>query len=276
MVSLLVFDADDTLYPWLTFFVPSFFAMAEEVSRITGIDMNTLTNEYRHVHRQIGNSEYPYATLLLPSVAEWYGKNDREGLKQVLASAFLRFEETRNETLHLFPHVKETLDAIQNMGIPMVVYTDSAPENGVHRLKQLGIFPYFRRIYTRKRPYHTFSTDKNIILFEEPKPSKQNLLYICEKEGVAPNEVLFVGDSMAKDVYMAYMAGTKSALCDFPKANTPALYQKLVDISSWTETDFAQDKAQREIVKNMNIVPNYTLFCFDELTAVLTTENKNA
>ena len=82
MVQLLVFDADDTLYHWLTYYVPSFYAMAEEVSRLTNIPLSTLLPEYKAVHTALQNVEYPYATLKLPSVRKWYGKEDEQGIQQ--------------------------------------------------------------------------------------------------------------------------------------------------------------------------------------------------
>lgn len=38
MIKLLISDLDDTLYDWTGFFVPAFYAMADEIARMTGID----------------------------------------------------------------------------------------------------------------------------------------------------------------------------------------------------------------------------------------------
>lgn len=275
MVSLLVFDADDTLYHWLSYYVPSFYAMAEEVSRITGIPMTKLLSEYKAVHRELKNVEYPYATLQLPSVLAWYGKTPDEGLKQALSPAFLAFEKKRKETLHPFAGVKETLEKIADMGIPMVIYTDAAPENARHRLTDLGISHFFRRFYTRKRPYHKQDANyPNTVLFDEAKPSESNLRYICQNEGVLPCHTLMVGDNMAKDVYMAHLSGVKSAWCAYGRRDSADLYQKLVDITSWTEEDFALDRAQKQKIILEGIAPHYTLTAFQDLTEIIIKENQ--
>ena len=273
MVSRLVFDADDTLYHWLSYYVPSFYAMAEEVSRITGIPMTKLLSEYKAVHTALKNVEYPYATLQVESVLAWYGKEDREGLKTALAPAFAAFEQTRRQTLQPFPGVKETLEKIRQMGIPMVIYTDAAPENARHRFEELGISQYFHRFYTRKRPYHTSDTTyPKTVLFTEAKPSPRNLADICQNEGVNPSEVMMVGDNMAKDVYMAHLAGVKSAWCSYGRRDCTDLYQKLVDITNWTEEDFALDRAQKQKIIDEGITPDYTLTKFEDLLDVLQKE----
>ena len=42
MKRLLITDLDDTLYDWLGFFIPSFYAMVDEVVKITGISKEIL------------------------------------------------------------------------------------------------------------------------------------------------------------------------------------------------------------------------------------------
>ena len=40
--KVLITDLDDTLYDWLGFFIPSFYAMVDELVSITGIDKEIL------------------------------------------------------------------------------------------------------------------------------------------------------------------------------------------------------------------------------------------
>ena len=72
MIKLLISDLDDTLYDWTGFFVPAFYAMADEIARMTGIDEKKLLNEYMAAHQRLGSVEYPYATLELPSIKAYY------------------------------------------------------------------------------------------------------------------------------------------------------------------------------------------------------------
>lgn len=85
MYKLLITDLDDTLYSWTRFYIPAFYAMAEAVSDMTGIDLKRLLDEYRSVHQEKGTVEYPFATLYLPSIRDFYaGKTDPELLLQIL------------------------------------------------------------------------------------------------------------------------------------------------------------------------------------------------
>ena len=55
MIKLLISDLDDTLYDWTGFFVPAFYAMADEIARMTGIDEKKLLNEYMAAHQRLGS-----------------------------------------------------------------------------------------------------------------------------------------------------------------------------------------------------------------------------
>lgn len=84
MIKLLISDLDDTLYDWTGFFVPAFYAMADEIARMTGIDEKKLLNEYMAAHQRLGSVEYPYATLELPSIKAYYNNAPAEELKAAL------------------------------------------------------------------------------------------------------------------------------------------------------------------------------------------------
>ena len=69
--KVLITDLDDTLYDWLGFFIPSFYAMVDELVSITGIDKEILLSEYKEKHQYYGTVEHPFVTLELPSITEW-------------------------------------------------------------------------------------------------------------------------------------------------------------------------------------------------------------
>ena len=90
MHKLLITDLDDTLYDWSGFFVPAFYAMAEEIAGITGIAMDQLLHEYREVHQSLGTVEFPYATLRLPSIRACFTGMETAQMKE--AAKLLEFE----------------------------------------------------------------------------------------------------------------------------------------------------------------------------------------
>ena len=139
MIKLLISDLDDTLYDWTGFFVPAFYAMADEIARMTGIDEKKLLNEYMAAHQRLGSVEYPYATLELPSIKAYYNNATAEELKAALRPAFNVFNSVRESHLHLLPGVEEMLRALTEMGVTLIAYTESSKENGFYRLMKLHL-----------------------------------------------------------------------------------------------------------------------------------------
>lgn len=278
MIKLLVTDLDDTLYSWIGFFIPAFYGMLDELSSILDVPKSDLLEEYQHVHQEKGGVEYPFATLLLPAVRAAYPDKTKEELLNILNPVFHKFNSIRKKKLELYPGVKETLRKIAGMGINVVGYTDSAEENGFYRLKKMGIDDYFQRVYVSdsqfERPHYLPASKKTQIVHGK-KPNPAVLHKICQQERVSIEGIIYLGDSLTKDIYMAKRAGAISVLCKYPNdANVQnELYSKLVAISHWTTTDFEQEKAIKEICKTENIHPDYTIHAFDEILAIIQTLN---
>lgn len=62
-LKLLVCDLDNTLYDWVAYFVPSFYAMAAKVVELLGCDREKLLDDFREVHQRHHDSEQPFALL---------------------------------------------------------------------------------------------------------------------------------------------------------------------------------------------------------------------
>lgn len=271
MKKILITDLDDTLYDWIGFFIPSFYAMVDELHNITGIEKNTLLLEYKEKHQEYGSVEYPFVTLKLPSIIKKYNGSTEDEIKISLNEAFHKFNSVRKKKLRLFNGVEETLKAISEKDIVIIGYTESSLENGFYRLKRLGISQYFKRVYTFKSQYESkYPLDNKIIIVETRKPNKDILLDICEKEHCSPDDAIYIGDSITKDIYMAQKANITSVLANYPKENND-YYKLLVDISSWTVDDFEREtKLKQECIK-CNIKPDFVISDFKELYNIILT-----
>lgn len=277
MIKLLVTDLDDTLYPWLGFFIPAFYGMVNELSRILGIDENTILAEYKVVHQEKGSVEYPYATLLLPCVKKTYPNLSREQLLHQLDPAFHRFNSIRKRELALYPDVNETLKSVSNSGIVIVGFTESAEENGYFRLKKLGIDTFFRKVYvsdSEYKPLNKIHNSSKTSTIQGKKPNVDVLLQIMDDENVLPSETIYVGDSLTKDIYMANQADVHSVLCKYPSvSNATDLYAKLVAITSWTEKDFIYEAQLKKECQIKGIRPEYTIDNFQQIIQVISAIN---
>lgn len=278
MIKLLITDLDDTLYSWIGFFIPAFYEMVDELSTILGKDKQELLTEYKHIHQEKRNVEYPYATAYLPSVQTAYPNCSLENIVKKLDPVFHRFNSSRKKNLRLYPHVKETLTQLWSSGVKIVGYTESTEENGFYRLKKLGIDHLFCKVYVSdslyKNPNPSFSCEKTVTVYGK-KPDPTLLKQICEIEEVSTKDAIYVGDSMTKDIYMAKTAHVTSVLCKYPcdAIAMQDLYQKLVAISHWTDSDFEQEAQLKVTCQRDHIQPDYTITSFDAITKILSEIN---
>lgn len=277
MIRLIVTDLDDTLYPWIGFFIPAFYGMVNELSKILGIEENDILSEYKTVHQEKGSVEYPYATLLLPCVRRAYGELSKEQMLQKLDPAFHRFNSIRKRELVLFPSVKDTLESVNKSGVAIVGFTESAEENGYFRLKKLGVDSFFRKVYVSDSEYMASgrrSHSRKITTIHGKKPNVEVLRQIMADERALPCETVYVGDSLTKDIYMANQAGVHSVLCKYPSVpNATELYEKLVAITSWTEDDFSYEAKLKRECQAKDIKPDYTIDDFKQIIKVISDIN---
>lgn len=269
MHKLLITDLDDTLYDWSGFFVPAFYAMAEEIAGITGIAMDQLLHEYREVHQSLGTVEFPYATLRLPSIRACFTGMETAQMKEALRPAFMKFNGIRDSRLRLFPGVAETLEALAARGLTIIGYTESSQENGFYRLQKLGADRFFKRVYACESQFQsTYGSNEKVRTVRTKKPNVDVLLDICRKEGRTPAEVAYVGDSLTKDMYMAKKAGVTALWARYPREDTD-YYEKLCAITSWTQEDFEREERLRRHMEQADLKPDHILTSFSQLPGIL-------
>lgn len=268
MKKVLITDLDDTLYDWLGFFIPSFYAMVDEIASITSIDKTILLDEFKERHQYYGTVEYPFVTLELPSIKSHYRGMNSKQIKEELSEAFHRFNSVRKKKLLLYPTVQKTLQELYNHGVIIIGLTESTQEAGFYRLKKLGIDGVFKSVYVSTSTFKSqYDTNTKIHVVEIKKPDKDLLIKICNDEDISLSDAVYVGDSLIKDVYMAKMAGVTSVWVNYDKQDTD-YYQKLVDITSWTDQDFAREQKLKQKWDANSLSPDYTISQFDELLSL--------
>lgn len=268
MIKLLISDLDDTLYDWTSFFVPAFYAMADKIALMTGIEEAVLIDEYRAAHQRLGSVEYPYATLELPSIRAHFGAMSAEEMKTELRPAFNVFNAMRDSHLKLFPGVEEMLKALSEMGITLIAYTESSKENGFYRLQRLGIEPYFKHVYTFESPFvSTHAVSEKVRTVQTKKPDVAVIERICTGEGYDKSEVMYLGDNLTKDMYMAKLAGVRAVWMHRHDGNDE-YRQKLLDITSWTPAEYERDRELKHYMAEHDIKPDYEISEASQLTEI--------
>jgi phosphoglycolate phosphatase-like HAD superfamily hydrolase len=254
--KLLVCDLDNTLYDWIAYFVPSFYAMVDRVVAITGCDRNKLLDDFRIVHQHHHDSEQPFALLETETIKQIYANVSWDAVVRGLDSAFHVFNSQRKQNLRLHAGVKETLDVLRHHGIKLVAHTESKLYGAVDRLYRLELFDFFARIYCRERPVSIrpmaedwlsrFPMEKIVELsLHQTKPNPAVLAEICTAEAVSHDDAVYIGDSVARDVLMAKRAGVFAVWAAYGAEHSPAMYDALVRISHWTPEEVERERQLR-------------------------------
>ena len=269
--NAIIFDLDNTLYDWVYYFVHSFEAMVNELTLITGIEKDILLDDFRTVHQKHHNSEHPFAVLELECLGKRYQGLSYREVAEKIDAALYAFNKTRKETLKCYPRVISTLEELRLRGISLVAHTDSDMHAVIDRLSRLGIEHYFQAIYCReagetlhpnvelvsdwetKFPMHKV----NVLPRDCLKPAPIVLERICEEQNINKVNLIYVGDSMSKDILMAQKAGIRSAWAKFGSNIHAELYEKLVRVSHWNTEDIQREKTLS--IQSQNITPDIIL-----------------
>lgn len=274
-VLLLISDLDNTLYDWVSFFVPSFYAMVNAAVKELGTDREQLLDDLKSVHQNAGSSEHPFALLETKTVRLRFPYATEEQKKRLLACAFKAFNDERKARLRLYPTVAETLRRVREQGTRVVAYTEAAIYNVVHRLELLGTMPDIDLIYAGKgkgslgsvlgQPAPRLMPMEKVRLlpFEHYKPNPGALLDICDEQKIAPDRAIYVGDSLVRDVGMANRAGVTSVWARYGTKVDHDFWQQLVRVTHWTDADVQNEKRLRDEFKA--IQPDVTIDSFGAL-----------
>jgi len=271
-MKLVITDLDNTLYDWVTYFANAFRAMVAELEPLLEVSMDQLLTEFKAVHQEYQNSEQPFAVLDLPCVKARFPAAEPTEILAFLEPALRAFRQARDRHLRLYPGVLYTLRCLQKAGITVVGHTEATAVNAFYRLKKLNIWHYLDHLYALRgkvRPHPVPGREEHyrmpqdyaaFLPFRERKPNPELLRDICRKQGVAPHEALYVGDSLTRDMSMARQAGVFAVWAKYGTQYDPTLWQILVRVTHWTDEDVAREARLKEIHARVEpdlIIPSF-------------------
>ncbi len=257
-VAAIITDLDNTVYDWVTFFSEASSAMIEVAARELGMTADAIREELKAVNQLYGDSEHPFALLEISSVTSRWNA-DRVTAKRKLQPAFDAFNQVRERSLRLYPGTLDALERIRNLGCPIIAHTEANVVNAAFRLRKLGVLHYLDRLYAlehvglphpepaKSDPVQRGTDTIRIIPRTRRKPDPSVLRWICDQENFAPKRVVYVGDSIARDVGMAKAAGCWAAWAKYGTQFSRDAWTRLVSITHWTRDDVARaEQAERE------------------------------
>jgi FMN phosphatase YigB (HAD superfamily) len=262
--DLVITDLDNTLYDWVGFYVPSFLAMVDEIQRLSGVDLPSLIQGFRDVHKRHGTSEYAFALQELEPLRQLHpGATSAELLKRY-DSAIHVFRRERQTRLRLYPTVKATLETLATHKVPVVALSDSGISYVSRRLRQLGIDHLLAAvsapedhgvppttpvdIVRRSRASQVMAQTEHLPFASQlRKPDPSTLDHVLRRFPVSRDRIVYVGDSLARDMLLARQAGLKDVWARYGRAKDMAQYERLVEISYWTAEDVAAERRLGEL-----------------------------
>lgn len=268
--SIVITDLDNTLYDWVDIWHRSFRALLGSVVKQSGIDESVLIPEFKAIHERNGTTEYAFSIEELPSLK---AKHPGEDLKILYEPAIMAFREARTAALKLYPTVQETLETLKDKGCLLVGYTESMAFYTNYRARKLGLdrvldylysppdhdlpsglTPEEIRRYDRER-YNLRRTEHRHTPKGETKPNPRVLLDIIKDIGGTPEETVYIGDNLMKDVHMAQAASVADVWAKYGEAKDRPEYELLRRVTHWRASDVEREKA----VKAADVKPSYIL-----------------
>tara|TARA_R110000851_G_scaffold35348_1_gene93038 strand:+ start:382 stop:1239 length:858 start_codon:yes stop_codon:yes gene_type:complete len=271
MKKLLICDLDNTLYDWVGYFVPSFYAMVDEAVKIIGCDQDLLLDDLKRVHQKHNDSEHPFALLEANVVKSCYPDKNRRELAQIFDPAFHAFNSERKRRLQLYPGVRSGLDQLSASGVKLVAHTEGKLFSVLDRLRRLELLEYFSKVYCRERSNSShvrpevgrrwlsdFPMERVTELsHHQRKPSSDVLEEICQKESIGPGDTVYIGDSIARDMMMAKAVGVLAVWAKYGTNNARDDYAALVRVTHWSDADVKREKDLKE--QSVGIEPDFVL-----------------
>lgn len=253
---LLICDLDNTLYDWVSYFVPSFYAMVDSAVKLLNCDRDILLDQFREVHRKHHDSEHPFSLLETKIVKHLIDSSGKKEAIRILDPAFHAFNKSRVDNLKLHHGVIQTFELLKKDSIRIIAHTDSKLFSAIDRVRRLSLEKYIDRIYCRERSVSNhpngmtfeewidgFSSSKLVELSQhQSKPNPSVLREICQRECIDLEHAVYVGDSLSKDIVMAKEAGVFAVWAEYGANHKKSDYQKLIRISHWTENDIKREK----------------------------------
>jgi FMN phosphatase YigB (HAD superfamily) len=227
-----VTDLDNTLYSWVDYIVPSLEAMVASLEQTTRRPRIDIVQSLKAVYAKHGSNEYPFA-IQESSLFHPYDSDFDSFDALVVRPAQRAFSDARKRYLQPYTGVREALGALRAGGVRVVALTD-APRNAVeYRLRLLELDKLLDDLYAlepyalprnvspeirrRDRAGHYRLEQTRVVDLPRTaeKPNPVGLRRILRDLRLSPDEVLYVGDNVKKDMRVAEACGVKAAWAEY-------------------------------------------------------------
>ena len=284
--TVVLLDVDNTLYDWLGFFGPAMRGLCVRLSELSGVSVGQLYDDFRTVFAGHGTVEYTFAVQELQCLRARHPASSRVELVHRYRDAIDMYASRRRSYLHAYPRVREGLQLLREAGVRTYAVSDARRFHVSMRLKQLGILPLLSGVcavadhaeadldeLTRirrhdEREYDIRSAHDLILPAGLRKPAKDVVEWVMAQVGVNRDDVIYVGDSLIKDVPMAQAAGVTDCWAAYGVMYAGSDVQTLLRITNWTAHEVQRFLLSKPA--DLGLKPSFVATSFDDVVALAT------
>ena len=283
-IKAVITDADNTLYSWIDYIVPSLEALTETLHRITGFSREAIVESMKKVFTAYNTNEYAFVLQEADIFEGMRRKDFRWFQTHVVDPARYSFNRARKSNLRVYPGVHKTLQILCSRGIRVIGLSDAPCFPAEQRIKHLGVDRYLHALYALKSypvPRHG-ELDGEIVnrirvgyyksliekVVELPlsfeKPSTRGIARILEDERLKLERVLIIGDSLKKDIRIAQEMGIADVWARYGTVISTEMRDKL--------SFYSAPAIQRRNVSqpgDASYTPTWTVDRFDQLLDII-------
>ncbi len=215
-ITDIVWDADNTLWDWVTYAVHAYEAMAQCIADETGISEPKVAAAMKRFYTDVGTMENPFLIQGLHSMG--FFKNVKNlNLDDLIVKAQAVFSKVRYDNLKLYEGMDKILKMTHESGINNHILTDAPGFQAAMRIRHFGLQDYIKSISTMPSPeprtlpkkfrermargkYHVPFTVRTVNR-EKPFTDLEKVLHMT-REQIA-RHVLIIGDNAPKDGKLA-------------------------------------------------------------------------
>lgn len=293
MIKLIVTDIDNTLFDWVDYYANAIPPMLKEVESITSIPYSQLAKEASVVFSE-HSIEYPFVVQELPSVVDFCDHDVDKMLQQVAEPSRAAFKDAA--AAHLIPYKKViyTLDILSKAHpeIPIVALTDAPRYIAMWKLNKLGILHYFDAVFGLEDPilpvdkYHRVKVDSEVLMKhlrkhnfdfkgkvrilpdEYEKPGVKGFKSILVEYDIDdPQQVLWIGDNVTKDIALGKKLGVVTAWAKYGATHSKKTLKMLQDFAP---SDNMERHSNMHQLTAETPQPDVVLESFDQILAIVT------
>lgn len=228
-IDTVVWDADNTLWDWISMHLQGMRAMSQKIAQITDVPEEEVKESMKRVYASKHTFDYKGLVQHMDVVEDWAARitDNRKKLKEILDMGFAvhaAYTNSKHDTFEMYPDVPEVLRDLQGAGVRNVILSDAPMPKIIRRLNYFEIDDCFELILGRPEdeankgkvlPHYegeleaggAYDIDAETIEISNPcmvKPYTDLAEYLGKTPDEVARTVAMVGDNFGKDMGTAF------------------------------------------------------------------------